>query len=157
MTVLVLMEPGAASKEMLTAARKFGAELSAVQMDAVQRYAPDAIAALLALVAERLNASAVLAAGTDRGNDVMARLAARTGLPFAANCVVVIYYEYGGRMGFHELPPLLRWRQSRCRAAGGKYVLHSSPYVLSATALATDCSLKPSSSKRNPPLVLRNC
>ena len=88
MTVLVLMEPGDPSKEMLTAARKFGAELSAVPMDAVQPYAPAAIAALLALVAERLNASAVLAAGTDRGNDVMARLAARTGLPFAANCVV---------------------------------------------------------------------
>jgi electron transfer flavoprotein alpha subunit len=87
-TVLVLMEPGDASKEMLTAARKFGIELHAVRMDAVQPYAPDAIAALLALVAERLNASAVLAAGTDRGNDVMARLAARTGLPFAANCVV---------------------------------------------------------------------
>jgi electron transfer flavoprotein alpha subunit len=29
----------------------------------------------------------VFAAGSDRGNDVMARLAARTGLPLAANCV----------------------------------------------------------------------
>ena len=88
MTVLVLIEHGDASMEMLTLARKFGAELRAVRMDAIQPYAPDAIAALLALVAEDLNASAVLAAGTDRGNDVMARLAARTGLPFAANCVI---------------------------------------------------------------------
>jgi electron transfer flavoprotein alpha subunit len=81
------MEQGEASKEMLTLARKFGADTHAVSMEAVQPYAPDAVAALLALVAQDLNASAVLAAGTDRGNDVMARLAARTGLPFAANCV----------------------------------------------------------------------
>ena len=87
MTVLVLMEQGDASMQMLTLARRFGAELHAVRMDAVEPFAPDALAALLALVADDLNASAVLAAGTDRGNDVMARLAARTGLPFAANCV----------------------------------------------------------------------
>lgn len=83
------MEQGDASMEMLTLARKFGTELSSVRMDAIQPYAPDAIAALLALVADDLSASAVLAAGTDRGNDVMARLSARTGLPFAANCVAV--------------------------------------------------------------------
>jgi electron transfer flavoprotein alpha subunit len=56
-------------------------------MDAIQPYAPDAIASILSMVADHLRPSAVLAAGTDRGNDVMARLAARTGLPFAANCV----------------------------------------------------------------------
>jgi electron transfer flavoprotein alpha subunit len=87
LTVLVLMEQGDASMQALTLARKFGTELSSVRIDAIQPYAPDAIASLLALVADDLNASAVLAAGTDRGNDVMARLAARTGLPFAANCV----------------------------------------------------------------------
>jgi electron transfer flavoprotein alpha subunit len=82
------MEQGDASMETLTLARTFGNELHAVRMDAVQPFAPDSIAALLALVADDLEASAVLAAGTDRGNDVMARLAARTGLPFAANCIV---------------------------------------------------------------------
>ena len=82
------MEQNDASSEMLTVARKFGSELHAVRMDAVQPFSPDSIAALLALVADDLNVAAVLAAGTDRGNDVMARLAARTGLPFAANCVV---------------------------------------------------------------------
>src|SRR5258705_7077959 len=85
LTVFVLMEQGDASMETLSVARTFGDELRAVRMDAVQPFAPDSIAALLALVADDLNASAVLAAGTDRGNDVMARLAARTGLPFAAN------------------------------------------------------------------------
>ena len=83
-----MMEQGDASMETLTLARTFGADLHAVRMDAVQPFSPDAIAALLARVADDLNVSAVLAAGTDRGNDVMARLAARTGLPFAANCVI---------------------------------------------------------------------
>jgi electron transfer flavoprotein alpha subunit len=81
------MEENDASLQALTLARKFGTDLRAVRMDAVQPYAPDAIAALLALVADDLNASAVIGAGTDRGNDVMARLAARMGLPFASNCV----------------------------------------------------------------------
>jgi electron transfer flavoprotein alpha subunit len=52
-------------------------------------FGPDAWAAALGEVAERLPARAVFAAGTERGNDVMARLAARTGLPLAVNCIAV--------------------------------------------------------------------
>jgi len=85
--VIVLMDQSKASMETLTLARKFGGPTRSVRMDAIQPFAPDAVAAILALVADDLNASAVFAAGTDRGNDVMARLAARTGQPFAANCV----------------------------------------------------------------------
>ncbi len=85
MTVLVLMDQSDASRQMLTVARKFGDPRS-VRMDAFEPFAPDALAAALAQAAEELNASAVFAAGTERGNEVMARLAARTGLPFAANC-----------------------------------------------------------------------
>ena len=85
--VLVLMDQSKASMEMLALARTFGSPLHSVRMDAIQPFAPDAVAAILAHVADDLNASAVFAAGTDRGNDVMARLAARTGLPFAANCI----------------------------------------------------------------------
>jgi electron transfer flavoprotein alpha subunit len=87
MGVLVLIEEGEPSLQMLTLAREFGDPLHAVRMDAVQPFAPDALAAILARAADDLAASAVFAAGTDRGNDIMARLAARTGLPFAANCV----------------------------------------------------------------------
>jgi len=81
------MDQSKASMEALTLARKFGGPLHSVRMDAIKAFAPDAVAAILALVADDLGASAVFAAGTDRGNDVMARLAARTGQPFAANCV----------------------------------------------------------------------
>jgi len=88
-SVLVLMEPGDPSRQTLTLARKFGEPLHAVHTDAVDPFAPDALAAILQTAAEELQASAVFAAGTDRGNEVMARLAARSGLPFAANCVAV--------------------------------------------------------------------
>jgi len=81
------MEQSKASMETLTLARKFGSPVHSVRIDAIQPFAPDAVAAILAVVADDLNASAVFAAGTDRSNDVMARLAARTGLPLAANCV----------------------------------------------------------------------
>jgi electron transfer flavoprotein alpha subunit len=89
MNVLVLMEPGDASRQMLTLARKFGEPLRAVHMNEVDPFMPDALAAIMHQAADELQASAILAAGTERGNEVMARLAARTGLPFAANCVAV--------------------------------------------------------------------
>jgi electron transfer flavoprotein alpha subunit len=86
-SVLVLMEPGDPSRQTLTLARKFGEPLHAVHMNAVEPFAPDALASILQRAADELHASAILAAGTERGNEVMARLAARSGLPFAANCI----------------------------------------------------------------------
>jgi electron transfer flavoprotein alpha subunit len=50
-------------------------------------YAPLAWARVLAGLASQTGADAVLAAGTDRGSEVMAHLGALTGLPMAANCV----------------------------------------------------------------------
>jgi electron transfer flavoprotein alpha subunit len=52
-------------------------------------YAPQAWGRVLAGLAAETGASAVLAAGTDRGNEVMAHLGAITGLPMAANCTLV--------------------------------------------------------------------
>jgi electron transfer flavoprotein alpha subunit len=50
-------------------------------------YAPQAWARALASLAAGLSASAVVAAATDHGSEVLARLGAITGLPVAANCV----------------------------------------------------------------------
>ena len=52
---------------------------------AVEGYAPQAWARVIAGLAD--DGDAVLAAGTDHGNEVMAHLGAITGLPMAANCV----------------------------------------------------------------------
>jgi electron transfer flavoprotein alpha subunit len=98
----------AASQEAGLAAVVFGAppgegqlaELAAYGADAVHvcsgigGYAPQAWARVLAaLVPVRAPGAsgwhAVVAAGTERGNEVLAHLAAITGLPMAANCVAV--------------------------------------------------------------------
>ena len=50
-------------------------------------YAPLAWARVLAGLVSQTGADAVLAAGTDRGSEVMAHLGALAGLPMAANCV----------------------------------------------------------------------
>ena len=52
-------------------------------------YGPDAHGAVLAQMVESLQPDSVLAAGTDRGNEVMAQAAARLDAPFVANCIDV--------------------------------------------------------------------
>jgi electron transfer flavoprotein alpha subunit len=52
-------------------------------------YAPAAIASVLGTVVGARSPSAVIAPGSDRGTEVLAHLAARTGLPMAANVVSV--------------------------------------------------------------------
>jgi len=104
-SVLVLMADDDPSRQTLTLARKFG-ELRSVRMDGIQPFAPDALAAALARAADEVHATAVFAAGTERGNEVLARLAARMDLPFAANCiaatpgdpVVVTRLRWGGSL-----------------------------------------------------------
>ncbi len=84
MSVLLLDDHTELSRQALTLARQFG-EPKAVAIDSFETFAPDALAAAVA----QLNPTAVFAAGTERGNEVMARVAARMNLPFAANCIAV--------------------------------------------------------------------
>jgi len=50
---------------------------------------PDGWAAAIAQVVETRGPAAVVGAGTERGNELLARVAARLGLPMAANCLSV--------------------------------------------------------------------
>ncbi len=109
MSVLALVEldgdqPADASLRAITMARSLG-EVSAVvfaatapeiggvtdvylvEPSSVDGYAPLAWARVLAGLAAETSATAVLAAGTEHGNEVLAHLGAMTGLPMAANCV----------------------------------------------------------------------
>ena len=54
---------------------------------ALTSVAPDAWASIVAGLAGRIGADAIVGPGSEDGNDVLARVAARTGEPFAANCV----------------------------------------------------------------------
>src|SRR3981081_274454 len=111
--VLVLIEQTDAkvtdpSLQTLTLARSFGQEVHALLVGVVAdltqhgvtvthvaehvglgSYAPDAWAATMHQLAVRLNASAVLAPGTERRNEAMSLLAARTGVPMAENFVAI--------------------------------------------------------------------
>ena len=60
-----------------------------VDDERLKDYAPEAWAHCAADVIPLAQAQAVIAAGTERGNEVMAYLAARLGLPMAANCTEV--------------------------------------------------------------------
>jgi electron transfer flavoprotein alpha subunit len=95
-------------------------------------FAPDAWARILGDLADRLEASAVVAAGSERGNDVLARLAARSGLPLAANCVAA-----------NAGPPVtvtrLRWGGSLLEEAvlhAPRALLTSAPHAVTAEPVA---------------------
>ncbi len=60
-----------------------------IEPAALPGYAPQAWGRVLAGLATDTGATAVLAAGTDRGHEVLAHTAAIAGLPMAANCTVV--------------------------------------------------------------------
>jgi electron transfer flavoprotein alpha subunit len=64
-------------------------EVHAVGVDDPSGYSPDGTAAALAGVIRDRSPSAVVAPGTDRGNEVLAHVAAQLDLPMAANCVSV--------------------------------------------------------------------
>ncbi len=83
--ILVFVEPGELSLEALTFARGLGSVEAVTFGDA--QYAPAAWAQSLAGLVEALRPDAVVAAGSDRGQEVMAHLAVKLDAPMAANCI----------------------------------------------------------------------
>lgn len=91
--------------------------------------APDAIAHTLGDLAERLGADAVVGPGTELGNTVLARAAARAGLPFAANCTTAT-------PGNPVAVTRLRWGGSLLEEAiihAGRAMLSVAPHSVAAT------------------------
>jgi electron transfer flavoprotein alpha subunit len=92
-------------------------------------YAPGAWARSTIELLERLDASAVVAAGTNRGNEVLSHVAARTDLPFAANCTAV-------RAGSPLEVTRVRWGGSlleEARIHGAPALLTVAPHTVAAT------------------------
>ncbi len=92
-------------------------------------FAPDAWAATIVTLAGSLGATRILGPGTEQGNDVLARVAARLDQPFAANTVS----ESG------ELVVRVRWGGSLLEEAR----LHGSPAILSIAPHTTTASEAP--------------
>jgi electron transfer flavoprotein alpha subunit len=101
MAVLLLVDPAddELTRQALTLAQSLG-EVEAVGSTSLpvarahipelpDAYAPGAWATGLEDVIDRTSPSAVVAPGTNRGNEVLAHVAARRDIPFAANCTAV--------------------------------------------------------------------
>ncbi len=81
---------GSDGDALAAAAAEFGAEtVHTCTHDVLSDYGPDAFGAVVAQMVEALAPDAVLASGSDRGNEVMAHVAARLDAPFVANCTDV--------------------------------------------------------------------
>lgn len=77
---------GEGGAEALSAAGAFGI-VAGTHVSVEAAYAPAAWAQVIADLAAASSASAVVATGTDRGNELLAHLCVKTSAPFAANCV----------------------------------------------------------------------
>jgi electron transfer flavoprotein alpha subunit len=159
MAVLLLAEADEFSRQALTLARDLGeVETVSIGTDAglpVERahvaegldaYAPGAWATALEEVIERVQPSAVVAAGTERGNEVLAHVGARRDLPFAANCIAVdgdtlTRVRWGGSLleeaRIHSPLPLLSVAPHAVPAAEGA----GSPAVETFTPVLSDSDL----------------
>ena len=104
MVIVYVEEPGELAQQALAFARGLGEPLRVfaagevvpvggvevvhvAEGDTFSAYAPAAIAQGLVELVERLSPSAVVSMGTDRGNEVLAHVAARLDLPVATNCI----------------------------------------------------------------------
>jgi electron transfer flavoprotein alpha subunit len=90
--VLVLVEDPAdeLSQQAVVFARTLGDEVAVVAIDGGgDGFAPGAVAQTLVDLASERAAKAVVAPGTERGNEIMARVGAKLDQPMAANCTSV--------------------------------------------------------------------
>jgi electron transfer flavoprotein alpha subunit len=97
------------------------------QGERLAAYAPGAWAACLEQLIDRIQPSAVVAAGTNRGNEVLGHLAARRDVPFAANCIAA---------GADGTVTRVRWGGSlleEARIDSDLKVLSVAPHMVEAT------------------------
>jgi electron transfer flavoprotein alpha subunit len=127
MTVLAFIEDPAdeLSQQAANFAAGVGGDVSAVTIDASGGYAPAAWAQTLVDLARERAAQAIVAPGTDVGNEILAHVAAKLDQPMAANCVSVTPGDPATVMR-------VRWGGSLLEEAR----LHGSPVLMTSAAHA---------------------
>jgi electron transfer flavoprotein alpha subunit len=118
--------------------------LHAVGIDDPNGYSPDGAASALAAVIGERKPTVVVAPGTERGNEVLAHVAAQLDLPLAANCLSVTPGE-----------PLaltrVRWGGSLledARLHGSPALLTVAPHAVAADSADVDVELVPTADGR---------
>ena len=128
MTTLVFVESAEdeLSQQAVVMAGSLGAPVSPVSIDAgALGYAPAAYAQTLVDLARERAATAIVAPGSDRGNEVLAHVAAKLEQPMAANCTAI-------SVGDPVSVTRMRWGGSLLEEAQ----LHGSPALLTTAAHA---------------------
>ena len=114
------------SQQAVVFAQQLGDDkITALAIDGDGGYAPAAWAQTLAELADQRSARAVVGPGSDRGNEVIAHLAAKLDQPMAANCVSVT-------PGTPTSVIRTRWGGTLLEDA----VIHGSPLLLTSAAHA---------------------
>jgi electron transfer flavoprotein alpha subunit len=119
-------------------------DLHAVAIDDDGGYSPDGNAAALRSAIQDRAPSAVVAPGTDRGNEVLAHVAAQLDLPMAANCVSVIP---GDPLALTRV----RWGGSlleEARLHGSPALLTVAPHAVAADAAGIETESMPAADGR---------
>jgi electron transfer flavoprotein alpha subunit len=127
MTTLVLVEHAddELSQQAVTFARGLGDPVAAVTIDNDATYAPAAWAQAIGEMIKRSASAAVVAPGSDRGNELLAHVAAQLDQPMAANCVAAT-------RGNPATVTRVRWGGSLLEEAH----VHGSPLLLTVAAHA---------------------
>lgn len=129
---------GDVSAELVERLGAFGVHtLHLAQHNALGEYAPDAYAASIVEIARAQNAHTILASGSERGNEILARVAAKMNLPFAANVTDV-------QAGDEFIVTRLRWGGSlfeQAKLNGAPKILSVAPNSIAATVSAVPQSV----------------
>jgi electron transfer flavoprotein alpha subunit len=128
--VLIEAEADELSQQAVAFAAQLGGELTPVAIDG--EYAPAAWAQTLVELIQQRSPSAVVGPGTDRGNEVLARVAAKLDQPMAANCVAVTAGEPAS-------VTRVRWGGSlleEARVHGSPLLVTVAPHAVAAVGIA---------------------
>lgn len=130
MTVLAFVEAPAdeLSQQAVRFARGVDDDVGAIAIDDAEGYAPAAWAQTIVELIGQRSALAVIAPGSDRGNEVLAHLAAKLDQPMAANCTSVA-------IGDPSSVVRVRWGGSlleEARVYGSPLLLSVAPHAVAA-------------------------
>ena len=131
-------------QQALTFARTLGdGDVQAVGIDDPNGFSPDGWATALANEAQNRGPTAIVGPGTERGNEVLAHVAAILDLPFAANCT-------NATPGDPLTLTRVRWGGSlleEARLHGSPALLTVAPHAVGADDQAADIELIPAAAE----------
>jgi electron transfer flavoprotein alpha subunit len=134
MSTLVFVEDASdeLSQQAVAMAAGLGGDVAPVTIDPSDSYAPAAWAQTLVEIAQSRGATAIIAPGSERGNEILAHVAAKLDQPMAANCVSIT-------PGDPVVVTRVRWGGSlleEARVLGSPLLLTSAAHAVAAEPIS---------------------